>query len=103
MQHRPLIASVAAAIGSTALILADAPWWLTGGAMGCFALGPLVVALQSVFPQESAHRLAWWRALWRHRQLARTTRPHTERHTQENLTTTAEPADDTPAHAHHDR
>ncbi|WP_431676026.1 hypothetical protein [Kitasatospora sp. KL5] len=57
--HRPLITSVAAGIGGTALALAGAPWWLTASAFGCFALGLVVVALQTVIPQDSAHRLAW--------------------------------------------
>ncbi|MFD7734126.1 hypothetical protein ACFV6F_27560 [Kitasatospora phosalacinea] len=71
MRHRPLITSVTAGVSGTALALGGAPWPLTVGAFGCVALGLLVVALQSVFPQESAHRLAWWRALWRHRQQRR--------------------------------
>ncbi|MFF1872990.1 hypothetical protein [Kitasatospora herbaricolor] len=48
---------------------------MTTLAFGCFALSLIVVALQSVIPQESAHRLAWWRARWRHQQLRRQT-PH---------------------------
>ncbi|MEU1424983.1 hypothetical protein [Kitasatospora sp. NPDC005751] len=73
--NRPLMTSVAAGIGGTALALVDAPSWLTAAAFGCFALGLVVIAIQSVFPQESAHRLAWWRALWRHRQLRHQTSP----------------------------
>ncbi|MFE2728932.1 hypothetical protein [Kitasatospora sp. NPDC059327] len=72
---RPLINSVAAGTATTALALAGAPWWLTAAAFGCFALGLAVVAIQSVLPQESAHRLAWWRELWRYRQLRRRTPP----------------------------
>ncbi|NYH55355.1 hypothetical protein HNR06_004944 [Nocardiopsis arvandica] len=41
--------------------LAGAPWWLTAAAFGCFMLVLLIAAVQSVFPQESADRLAWWR------------------------------------------
>lgn len=69
--HRPLTTTIAGGIATTGLALASAPWWLTVAAFGCFALGLAVVALQTVFPQDSAHRLAWWRALWRHRQLRR--------------------------------
>ncbi|GAA2155562.1 hypothetical protein GCM10009760_55620 [Kitasatospora kazusensis] len=69
--NRPLITAVAGGMSTPALALTGAPWWLTALAFGCFALSLLVVALQSVFPQESAHRLAWWRARWRHQQLRR--------------------------------
>ena len=72
--NRPLITAAAGGISTTALALTGAPWWLTA-AFGCFALSLLIVALQSVIPQESAHRLAWWRARWRHQQLRRQT-PH---------------------------
>lgn len=40
--------------------------WLTALALTCFVLGLLVTAIQSVFPQEPVHRLAWWRARWNH-------------------------------------
>ncbi|MEU1596617.1 hypothetical protein ABZ468_28130 [Streptomyces sp. NPDC005708] len=59
--HRPLISFLAAGVTSTVVALAGAPWWLAAAAFGCLVLGLGVVALQSVFPQESAHRLAWWR------------------------------------------
>lgn len=64
---RPLIASIAAGIAGTTLALTGAPWWLAVAAFGCLALGLAVVALQTVFPQESEHRLAWWRDRRRHR------------------------------------
>ncbi len=73
--NRPLITAAAGGISTTALALTGAPWWLTAAAFGCFALSLLIVALQSVIPQESAHRLAWWRARRRHQQLRRQT-PH---------------------------
>lgn len=66
--NRPLISSVAAGVSGTALALAGAPWWLTALAFTCFVLGLIVTGIQSVFPQESEHRLAWWRARWNHQQ-----------------------------------
>ncbi|MEU0169022.1 hypothetical protein ACL07V_34775 [Streptomyces sp. MB22_4] len=73
--NRPLISS---GISGILLALTGAQWWLTALVLTCFALGLLVTAIQSVFPQESAHRLAWWRARWNHRQ-RRGTRPRTTR------------------------
>ncbi|MFJ1964027.1 hypothetical protein [Streptomyces massasporeus] len=64
---RPLISFLAAGVTGMVVALAGAPWWLAATAFGCLALGLGVVALQSVFPQESAHRLAWWRDRRRHR------------------------------------
>lgn len=72
--NRPLISSAATGISGIVLALTGAPWWLTALAFTCFAFGLLVTAIQSVFPQESAHRLAWWRARWNHQQ-RRGTRP----------------------------
>ncbi|MGW4898286.1 hypothetical protein ACWEQL_39515 [Kitasatospora sp. NPDC004240] len=71
--HRPLTTAIAGGIATMVLTLAGAPWWLTAAAFGCFALGLVVVAIQSLIPQESAHQLAWWRAYWHHRQLRRQT------------------------------
>ncbi|MDX3364088.1 hypothetical protein ACIBWG_32460 [Streptomyces griseoaurantiacus] len=59
--HRPLISYLATGVTGMVVALSDAPWWQAAAAFGCLALGLGVVALQSVFPQESAHRLAWWR------------------------------------------
>ncbi|MEV2211169.1 hypothetical protein AB0H86_06675 [Streptomyces sp. NPDC050997] len=73
--NRPLISSAATGISGIALALIGAPWWLTALAFTCFALGLLVTAIQSVFPQDSAHRLAWWRARWNHRQRRQNTAP----------------------------
>ncbi|WP_151484230.1 hypothetical protein [Streptomyces albicerus] len=67
MNARPLISLLAAGVTGLVVALAGAPWWLAATAFGCLALGLGVVALQSVFPQESAHRLAWWRDRRRHR------------------------------------
>ncbi|MEU9211209.1 hypothetical protein AB0D27_25515 [Streptomyces sp. NPDC048415] len=83
--NRPLISSAATGISGLALALTGAPWWLTAVAFTCFALGLLVIAIQSVFPQDSAHRLAWWRARWHHQQRRHTPRPARHqalRHTQ---------------------
>jgi len=84
--NRPLISSVAAGVSGIALALTGAPWWLTALAFTCFALGLLVTAIQSVFPQDSAHRLAWWRARWNHQQRRQNTRRtgrRAPRHTEE--------------------
>ncbi|MEW2436009.1 hypothetical protein AB0952_17920 [Streptomyces caniferus] len=59
--NRPLISFLATGVTSTVVALTGAPWWRTAAAFGCLGLGLVVIALQSVFPQESAHRLAWWR------------------------------------------
>jgi hypothetical protein len=72
---RPLISSVATGISGLVLALIGAPWWLTAIAFACFALGLLVTVIQSVFPQDSEHRLAWWRARWHHQQRRRTPLP----------------------------
>ncbi|MFE7034580.1 hypothetical protein ACFU9Y_30145 [Streptomyces sp. NPDC057621] len=56
-----MISFLAAGVNGLVLALTGAPWWLAATAFGCLALGLGVVALQTVFPQESAHRLAWWR------------------------------------------
>ncbi|MFD7186133.1 hypothetical protein ACFRAI_43185 [Streptomyces sp. NPDC056637] len=64
---RPLISFLAADVTGMVVALTGAPWWLAVTAFGCLALGLGVVALQSVFPQESAHRLAWWRDRRHHR------------------------------------
>ncbi|MBQ0972783.1 hypothetical protein ACFW4O_10565 [Streptomyces mutabilis] len=77
---RPLISSVTAGLGGTALALGGAPWWLTAAAVGCLGLSLIVVFIQSVFPQESAHRLAWWRDRRRHQQLRRQGLPATGHH-----------------------
>lgn len=83
--NRPLISSAATGISGLALALTGAPWWLTAVAFTCFALGLLVTIIQSVFPQDSAHRLAWWRARWHHQQrrpTSRSARHQPLRHTQ---------------------
>lgn len=68
---RPLIPSIATGIGAMLFMVAGAPWWLTGMALCCFALAMAVLIIQSVFPQESEHRLAWWRDRRHHQQLRR--------------------------------
>lgn len=70
---RPLNSSLTVGLGTMALALVGSPWWLTAIAFGCFALALVVAAVQSVFPQESAHRLAWWRDRRRHHHLRRQT------------------------------
>ncbi|MFI9358506.1 hypothetical protein [Streptomyces lydicus] len=68
---RLLIASIAAGLGGTTSALLHAPWWLS---VMAFTSGLVVVAIQSLIPQESAHRLAWWRDRRRHQQLRCQTR-----------------------------
>jgi hypothetical protein len=65
--YRPLIYFVATGISFLVLALTGASWWLTALAFACLAFGLIVTVVQSVFPQESEHRLAWWRARWRRR------------------------------------
>src|SRR4051794_16149619 len=65
---RPLISYAATGISGLVLALIRAPWWLSAGAFACFALGLLVTAIQSVFPQAPEPRLAWWRPRWCHQQ-----------------------------------
>ncbi|MFC8373105.1 hypothetical protein ACFUIT_34960 [Streptomyces sp. NPDC057239] len=72
------------------------PWWLTAAAVGCFVLSLIVVVIQTVFPQESAHRLAWWRDRRRHQQLRRqrpvaTGRPNRARTAEETNDRAEEP------------
>ncbi|RVU16255.1 hypothetical protein EOT10_36905 [Streptomyces antnestii] len=58
---RPLLAVLLPGLTGLVLALADAPWGLAAVAFGCLVLAFVVIVIQSVFPQESAHRLAWWR------------------------------------------
>jgi len=67
MSARPLISLLAAGVIGLVVALTGTPWWMAAIAFGCLTLGLGVVALQSVFPQESAHRLDWWRDRRRHR------------------------------------
>lgn len=62
MNTAPLVSSVAAGPGGVTSAMVGAPWWLTAGLFAAFALALIAVAvLQTLLPQESAHRLAWWR------------------------------------------
>ncbi|MFI7643353.1 hypothetical protein [Nonomuraea sp. NPDC049400] len=67
---RMVASSAMAGIGGVATALAGAPWWITVGAYGCFALVLIVMVVQTIFPQESADRLEWWRDHRRHQRLA---------------------------------
>jgi hypothetical protein len=80
MNTAPLVSSIAAGLGGVTSAMVGAPWWLTAGLFGCLALGLITVAiLQTLLPQESAHRLAWWRDRRRHQQLRRQSRIRPER------------------------
>ena len=62
------LAAIAAAV--------SVPGWVLGLGLGVIAI---VVLAQTLFPQESAHRLAWWEARWNrcaHRQSGRFRPPH---------------------------
>jgi hypothetical protein len=48
----------ATVVGLSGLWIASAPWWAV---LLLSAMGFAVACLQTVLPQESAHRLAWWR------------------------------------------
>lgn len=75
MNTAPLVPSIAAGLGGVTSVMVGAPRWLTAGLFGCLVLGLITVAvLQAVLPQESVHRLAWWRDRRRHQQLRRQTR-----------------------------
>ncbi|MDX3800489.1 hypothetical protein [Streptomyces sp. AK04-3B] len=80
MNTAPLVSSIAAGLGGVTSMTVGAPGRLTAGLFGCLALGLITVAvLQTLLPQESAHRLAWWRDRRRHQQLRRQTRIRPER------------------------
>lgn len=71
--HSALIASIGGGLGGAGALGAGAPWWAF---MACLVAGLLCAMVNSVFPQESADRLAWWKALWNrpHRENLRTDR-----------------------------
>lgn len=54
----PALTVAGTATTATALAAAGAPWWATTVVV---AGGTLLAAVQAVFPQESGHRLEWWR------------------------------------------
>lgn len=50
--------------GAATLIWTGAPPWVTIPLIvACFAC----TVISTIFPQDSAHRLAWWNARWRHK------------------------------------
>lgn len=55
---RNTLASTGGAGGVLVAHLAGAPWYAL---TGCTVLLLVVIGVQSVFPQESADRLAWWK------------------------------------------
>ena len=100
------------AVASTACVaLGKAPLWTAAMLITATLLFALV---HSTFPQESAHRLEWWRAWWHHRAQRRTKRrrlvalphqrhpvepppPHPAADTQASDTLAAEPSLPRPA------
>jgi hypothetical protein len=73
-----LVAGAGVGVGTAVLspsivsTLATVPWWL---AAALIMAGVLCAVVRSVFPQESAHRLEWWRELWRSRYHSPSPRP----------------------------
>lgn len=68
---RTLVPSILGGLTGVISTLIAPPSWLTFAGLGSIALGLAVVAVQSVFPQESADRLQWWRDHWHHQHLRR--------------------------------
>jgi hypothetical protein len=56
--HMRVAASAVGIAGPVGLHVSGAPWWAT--LITC-VLSLSVICLQTVFPQESADRLAWWK------------------------------------------
>jgi hypothetical protein len=72
MEGRPVNAAMRNAVsgvggvgGALVGLMAGAPWWAL---TVCVVLVLGVIALQSVFPQDSADRLAWWKDRRRYRE-----------------------------------
>ncbi|MER5228160.1 hypothetical protein [Streptomyces flaveus] len=61
-----LVPAAVISVGGLAAAMVGAPWWAV---VICLGLSLVVTALQLVFPQESEHRLGWWkdRRAYRHR------------------------------------
>lgn len=47
-------------VGAVVAKLSNAPWWVFAGILAYLFMQLAIVALQSVFPQESRDRAAWW-------------------------------------------
>ncbi|MFC8201680.1 hypothetical protein ACFUTV_40825 [Streptomyces sp. NPDC057298] len=65
-------------VGVLTIALTGAPWPMV---LTLALAGLIVVLIQSVvqgfLPQDSQHRLAWWRHYWQHRAASRRNRPDT--------------------------
>lgn len=53
-----LVPAVVVSVTGLGAALVGAPWWAV---VLCLGLSLAVVAVQVVFPQESEHRLGWWK------------------------------------------
>ncbi|MGW3399939.1 hypothetical protein [Streptomyces hydrogenans] len=53
-----LVPAVVVSVTGLGAALVGAPWWAV---VLCLGLSLVVVAVQVVFPQESEHRLGWWK------------------------------------------
>ncbi|MFF0033978.1 hypothetical protein ACFYS7_38750 [Streptomyces avermitilis] len=76
MVAQNLVPGVVMSVGGLAAAMIGARWWAV---VVCLGLSLAVTALQLVFPQESEHRLGWWknRRAYRHRRSQlRQTRRH---------------------------
>jgi hypothetical protein len=51
-------------LGATSLALANGPIWTI---LVVVAVGFLCTIVSTIFPQDSADRLTWWKEFWRHR------------------------------------
>jgi hypothetical protein len=80
-QTRPIIPTALASLTGTVSAIAGVPWEITiTVVIFTLVVSLAVVVLESVFPQESADRLAWWRDHRRHRRLRKNTRTQTPPH-----------------------
>ncbi|MEU9255435.1 hypothetical protein AB0D66_26725 [Streptomyces sp. NPDC048270] len=69
-KNQPLVMSVAIGVAIVVAAVAavvGAPWWLYVLVLLCLLAAIAVVAVQAVFPQESEHRLGWWKDSRRYR------------------------------------
>ncbi|MFG3155361.1 hypothetical protein ACGF7W_25315 [Streptomyces sp. NPDC048219] len=66
---RNLVPASVIAVSGLATMMAGAPWW---GVIICLVLVLAATSVQTLFPQDSPDRLAWWTNHRAHRHLRRT-------------------------------
>jgi hypothetical protein len=64
-----LVPASVTAVSGLATVMAGAPWW---GVIICLVLVLATTSVQTLFPQDSPDRLAWWTNHRAHRHLRRT-------------------------------